>query len=372
MSDRHAFYSYPGLVHVHQQMQAAVDSGVFPGGVLLVSRNGQRLFLRAYGAANLYSGDPATVDTVYDLASLTKPLATALALMKLIEKGCLTLDCRLDRLLEEARHSSIGHIQIQELLYHVSGLPSYRPYYRCLAKIPAGSRKKVLNRLLLKVTPVYPAGSQTLYSDIGFMLLRWIVETVSGAGLNQLVARELYAPLGLRRLFFNPLDRRPVNAAYAATEDCPWRGEVLSGKVHDDNTYVVGGVDGQAGLFGTVHDVHVLLRELLFNYHGLAENGLFKPELVRRFFSRFEGRGRALGFDAPSPSNSSAGRHFSFHSVGHLGFTGTSFWMDLDKKIIIILLTNRVHPTRSNQRIKRFRPVLHDLIMETVCGSHLK
>jgi CubicO group peptidase (beta-lactamase class C family) len=357
---------------VHKQMQRAIDTSVFPGGVLLVSVYGRIAFVNAYGVANLYSGIPAAIDTVYDLASMTKPLATALCVMKLIEKGGLALDRRLDAILKEFEHTRIGHIQIKDLLYHVSGLPAYHPYFKFLLKFPAASRKKKLDDMLLQSSPEHPVGSQTIYSDIGFMILRWVIEETAGIRLDQLADQEIYSPLALERLFFNDLSREPKRVSYAATENCSWRGEVLSGKVHDDNAYAVGGIDGQAGLFGNAHDIHLLLKELLLSYHGVSEKKVFVPELVKLFFERFNGKERALGFDSPSPSASSSGKYFSSDSVGHLGYTGTSFWMDLKKKIIIILLTNRVHPTRQNEKLKPFRPFLHDLVMEALMGRHLK
>ena len=133
--------------------------------------------------------------------------------------------------------------------------------------------------------------------------------------------------------------------------------------MHDENAYVVGGVKGHAGLFGTASDVHRLLSHLLAAYHGQPSTQLFQQDMVRLFFRRLAASDKALGFDAPSLSGSSSGKLFSHRSVGHLGFTGTSFWMDLDRSIIVILLTNRVHPTRGNEAIKVFRPELHDEVM---------
>jgi CubicO group peptidase (beta-lactamase class C family) len=153
---------------------------------------------------------------------------------------------------------------------------------------------------------------------------------------------------------------------FAATEQCPWRKKLLSGQVHDENAYVVGGVQGHAGLFGTAADLHKLLFELLSAYHEHRSATHFRPDLVRLFFRRLPGTDKALGFDVPAANNSSAGKYFSVNSVGHLGFTGTSFWMDLDRSIIVILLTNRVHPNRESAAIKAFRPKLHDTVMESL------
>ncbi|MEJ2096433.1 MAG: serine hydrolase [Deltaproteobacteria bacterium] len=158
----------------------------------------------------------------------------------------------------------------------------------------------------------------------------------------------------------------PVEKAFAATEDCPWRQGVVRGKVHDENAFVVGGVDGHAGLFGTADHVHALLNAFLLIYHGQQAGVDLPTETMRRFLNYGEKGGRALGFDRPSAKASSSGTYFSENSVGHLGFTGVSFWMDLDRRIIIVLLTNRIHPTRTNESIKAFRPVLHDSIMRNL------
>ncbi|NVM22381.1 MAG: serine hydrolase, partial [Desulfobacterales bacterium] len=154
---------------------------------------------------------------------------------------------------------------------------------------------------------------------------------------------------------------------YAATEDCPWRGKILDGEVHDDNAYAMGGVAGHAGLFGTAKDVYGILKELLNVYEGKPNSGLFHLDVVETFFQHRSDAGSwALGFDTPTRPDSSSGRHFSDQSIGHLGFTGTSFWMDLLRGIIVVLLTNRIHPSRQNEKIKAFRPLLHDSIMETI------
>jgi CubicO group peptidase (beta-lactamase class C family) len=152
--------------------------------------------------------------------------------------------------------------------------------------------------------------------------------------------------------------------AFAATERCPWRGRVLIGEVHDENAYAMGGVSGQAGLFGTIADVAAVAEAWLGSY--LAGEGFFDPRLVRLFWTKSEvpGSTRALGFDTPSPHASQAGGRFGPRTVGHLGFTGTSVWIDPDRELIVVLLTNRVHPTRANEAIKTFRPLLHERVAE--------
>ena len=162
------------------------------------------------------------------------------------------------------------------------------------------------------------------------------------------------------------LDAAPRTMRFAATERCPWRNILLDGVVHDDNAYVVGGIEGHAGLFGTADSVYILLSALLSVFHGRSSTGVFVKELVHTFFERQENSDKTLGFDTPSLVNDSCGRYFSKKSVGHLGFTGTSFWIDLERCVIVILLTNRVHPSRENTKIRTFRPKLHDMIMQEI------
>ena len=356
-----------GMGRVDPLMLQAVSDGVFPGAVLLVSRDGTPIFHRAYGVADLFSGRAMTVETIFDLASLTKPLATTLAVMHLIQHNRLGLQQPLGELLPAFKDDPKSVITIANLLCHNSGLAAYRPFYQRLEHLPMAERKSVLRDLLAGEPLIDSVGAGVVYSDIGFMILQWVVERISGWRLDHYVREELYRPCGLDHLFFIDLNTptKPPGV-FAATEQCRWRKDVLVGRVHDENTYVLGGVQGHAGLFGTAADVHRLLVELLSAYHDRPSTGCFEPDLVRLFFRRWAGTDRALGFDTPSVENSSSGRFFSTNSVGHLGFTGTSFWMDLDQAVVVILLTNRVHPTRDNEAIRQFRPKLHDAVMKRI------
>jgi len=352
------------MKHVNRLMKDAVANNVFPGGVLLVSQDRNILFFEAYGDANLFSGRKMTKQTVFDLASLTKPLATALAVMELIQQSRLTLKENLGSILPLFKNTDKEKIRVENLLYHNSGLPDHRPYYKMVKKIEPGQRKDALRELLLKEPLIHPPGHEVVYSDLGFMVLCWVIEEVAGIRLDRFVTQNIYRPLGLKTMFFLPVDKMPPVAEFAATEKCPWRGILLDGVVHDDNAYSVGGIEGHAGLFGTAGDVFDLLSELMAVYRGSVSTGVFDIDLTRRFLSLNKQNGRALGFDTSSSKGSSCGRYFSKRTVGHLGFTGTSFWMDLDRAIVVILLTNRIHPSRDNNRIKAFRPKLHDAVME--------
>ena len=352
-----------GMNPVEKLMQQAIADTVFPGAVLLVSREDSVVFHKAYGIADRVTRRPVTHETVFDLASLTKPLATTLAVMMLVQQNRLGLEQQLGDVLPAFAATDKSGIKINQLLFHNSGLPDYRPYYEQLERLAPGQRQEALHNLLVTEPLIHPIGDRVLYSDIGFMILTWLIESICGDRLDRIVSEKIYKPLGLDNLFFAGSKGPQSRDMFAATEQCPWRNRLLVGQVHDENAYVVGGVQGHAGLFGTAAAVQTLLFELLSVYHGDPAHDLFQTDLVRRFFKRLPDTDRALGFDMPAMKNSSAGDYFSTNTVGHLGFTGTSFWMDLKRSIIVVLLTNRIHPTRANAAIKAFRPELHDAVM---------
>ncbi len=348
-------------------MQRGVADGVFPGGVLLVMREGEVVFTGAYGVCDLTTRRPVTEKTFFDLASLTKPLATTLAVMRLVQQGRLALDRKLGDLLPAWADAPGAEIPVAALLDHTSGLVAWRPYYKDIAlSLPAERRREMLTRRLVAEVP--GTVGDTLYSDVGFMILGRVVAQVSGQRLDRFVTREIYRPLGIENLFFIESDTgagaRPGD--YAATEVCAWRGGLVQGRVHDENAFAAGGIEGHAGLFGNVGVVGRLLAQLMADFHGNSAQALFPRDLLRRFFTPRRPGGRPLGFDRPDAENSSSGRFFSPQSVGHLGFTGTSFWMDLPRAVTVVLLTNRIHPSRQNERIRDFRPRLHDAVMQAL------
>jgi CubicO group peptidase (beta-lactamase class C family) len=351
---------------VDRLMRQAVAEKVFPGGVLLVSEKGAAIFSKAYGFARLSPQALMTRQTIFDLASLTKPLSTTLAVMRLIQHDHIELEDPLGQILPEFERTEKAGIKLKNLLYHDSGLPDYRPYYKALVGIDPDSRRSALRKLLVQEPLVNPIGKKVCYSDLGFMILAWVIEHVSDERLDHFVADEIYRPLGLKNLFFISNKRAKTQGPFAATENCSWRNKIVEGQVHDENAYVVGGIEGHAGLFGTADNVHRLLTELLSIYHGERKSKIFHKDLLQRFFKRLPGTDKALGFDTPSVTDSSCGHGFSQTSVGHLGFTGTSFWMDLERSVIVILLTNRVHPSRKNEGIKKFRPEIHDAVMRKI------
>jgi CubicO group peptidase (beta-lactamase class C family) len=352
-------------------LRDGVSESVFPGVVLLVARSKQNLFFEAVGhAALLPEPRPLTRHTRFDLASLTKPLATALAVLCQVSRGMLRLDARLPELIPSRLvPPDKAEITLGQLLCHCSGLPDWRPYYKTLETLPQNKRKEKLRQLILQEPLEWSPGTSTLYSDLGFLLIQWILEENSGKDLHVFTEQHVYTLLPCATPQFLPLDQqwnhRPHDVA--ATEHCPWRDRIISGEVHDENGYALGGVAGHAGLFGNASQVKCILDIILDTYGSEGHPLPWSQKDMDAFLrpARLDPNSTwALGFDTPAASGSSAGHHFSPRSVGHLGFTGTSFWLDLSREMTVILLTNRIHPSRDNDKIKKFRPLLHDAVME--------
>jgi CubicO group peptidase (beta-lactamase class C family) len=350
-------------------LEEGLSDRVYPGAVLLVAHRGKRVLFRAVGHAALEPHRiPMQKGTIFDLASLTKPLATTLAMMTLVEQGGVNLEDTLGGLLPGRVPEDKRAITPRKLLSHASGMADWQPFYSGLDAVPPDQRKRQVRDWIMDIPLVSSPGSESLYSDLGFMVLEWIIELKTGKNLNEFLLDQWYGPLGLKNLFLYEQARSPYleKTAFAATEFCARRNRVLQGEVQDENAYAVGGYAGHAGLFGTAEDVSGIAGFLLQCYLGIRKD-LLQPATVRAFFTRQgepEDTTWALGWDTPSPSGSSAGDCFSEKSVGHLGFTGTSLWMDLEKQVSVIFLTNRVHPSRENEKIKAFRPRIHNGVME--------
>ena len=359
---------------VRQLMIEGAREGVYPGAVLLVARKNEIVFFEKTGHRALLPTPLAMKnDTPFDLASLTKPLATTLSIMKLFDEGAVHPDQSLGDLLRISLPTDKAHITLRFLLSHCAGFPDWMPFYRDLMREEPRKRKTLLREKLLQITLAYPPGKNVVYSDLGYMMLEWIIEKVSGVSLPRFVDAHFLMPLSLdKALFFDKIHQQRERSEFAATENCPWRKRIIQGEVHDENAWVLGGYSGHAGLFGTAAGVYGLAKLLNQHYQGLRED-YFQPKTVRIFFERqslVSGSTWALGWDTPSSTGSSAGRHFSSGSIGHLGFTGTSLWMDLYHDVIVVFLTNRIHPSRENTAIRAFRPRLHNLIMKQLALDH--
>ena len=354
-----------------QLLLDAVAGGVFPGAVLLVARHENTLFFEAVGnGALLPAPRPMSRQTRFDLASLTKPLATALTVLCLVSQEKLQLDSSLAELLPSMNiPEDKKEITLRQLLCHCSGLPAWKPYYLSLQTLAMKGRKPRIRQMILEESLSSSPGTTTIYSDLGFLLIEWIIEQNSGQDLHHFTRQSLFRQMGCATPAFLPLDRGSVQdpREFADTEYCFWRARTISGQVHDENGYVLGGVAGHAGLFGTASEVKCVLDAILDTLSTENTSVPWSRERLSEFLrpARIDPSSTwALGFDTPASSDSSAGNHFSAETVGHLGFTGTSFWLDLQRKIAVILLTNRIHPSRDNEKIKDFRPLLHDAVME--------
>ncbi|MFQ5681888.1 MAG: serine hydrolase domain-containing protein [Candidatus Binatia bacterium] len=368
---------------VEEAFEQAVAQDNFPGAVVLVSKGDEVVFERAFGFRSLVPGKtPMRSDMIFDLASLTKPLATTMAIMLLVREQKIRLEDRVTRFFSNFGVFGKTHITFHHLLAHCSGLPDWKPFYEDIIKKEkagrinfVGSRaaKSFVFELIHRERPISPPGTRSLYSDLGFMLLGEVIEEITGSTLDRYCQDKIFRPLGLRSTSFIDLTQlrtrrlQPVQEMIAPTEDCPWRRRILCGEVHDNNAYAMGGVAGHAGLFSSARDVYLLLMHLRRCLRG--EEGFLPAPLLEEFLTRDEtvhDSTYALGWDTPSSAHSSSGNLFSPHAVGHLGFTGTSVWWDLEKDCQVILLTNRVHPSQSNEKINQFRPAIHDLILKAL------
>lgn len=350
---------------ISQNIKQAIKEGVFPGAVLLCAKDQKIIFHESFGMADVFAQTKMMKTSIFDLASLTKPLSTTLAISKLVEKGRIYLDQKIESILTEFKGSDKAGISIDMLLRHTSGLPAHRDYFNSIIKTDKNP-KEYLRYLLAREPLESIPGTVQVYSDLGFMVLSWVIEKITRQKLDQYVLEQIYSPLGIEDLFFINLDqRKQVQDRYrprmVATQHCPWRGKILKGEVDDDNAWAVGGIEGHAGLFGDARAVYTVCQEILNALQG-GPVKVLDTLALQAFVQKKKGYDRVAGFDTPSKNASSAGRFFSPSSVGHLGFTGTSFWIDPETSVIIILLTNRVHPKRSNEGIKIFRPQIHDLI----------
>jgi CubicO group peptidase (beta-lactamase class C family) len=332
---------------------------VSPGVALVVGRGDQLVRLRGYGTLDWTPGSPAvTPSTIYDLASLTKVVGTTSALFLLAQDGKLDLDDPVVRHLPAwgGDDPLKARVTLRDLLLHRGGLP---PFERYFVTHPTGEGiRDAVSALSLARAP----GDSTVYSDIGFKTLGWVVEAVSGTTLDAFLRDRVWGPLGMGDTGFNPLARDPsLLPRMAPTEVAEGRG-VVRGLVHDENAWVLGGVAGHAGLFSTAEDLARFVREVA----GAGGGTIFPALAYAPFTARQDpGSSRALGWDTPS-GRSSAGDYFSALSFGHTGFTGTSIWVDPALDVWVVLLTNRVHPTRENQRHIPFRRTVHDGVARAI------
>jgi CubicO group peptidase (beta-lactamase class C family) len=368
------------LERLDAYLKQAIADGLVPGAVICVGHRGQLVWHRAYGqAATTPVQRPMHQETIFDIASLTKVIATTSLMLCAHHEGVCRLDDRLDAFdWGVLLPSTLGRVTLRQLMTHTGGLAAWYPLYETLLPArpddhgtPAEARRLQAARCILGQPLAYPPGSQVRYSDLGFILLGCLLERQYGQPLSTLFLDIVVQPLGLEPIAYRPLGGpSPLPDppdAYAATEACGWRGRILVGEVHDENAWAMGGVAGHAGLFATARAVWQFAQAQLDTAAGRRQ--WLSPELLRQSWQRQPlpaGSTRAIGWDTPSAVGSTAGRYFSPRAIGHLGFTGTSMWIDPDHDVIVILCTNRVHPSRHATGIQQLRPVVHNLVMQAV------
>ncbi|MGH9684476.1 MAG: glycoside hydrolase family 3 N-terminal domain-containing protein [Candidatus Acidiferrales bacterium] len=349
----------------------AVADGAFPGGVLAVGFKNQ-LVVHPFGKLTRDSKAAAvTAGTMYDMASLTKAVVTTTAAMMLVEQKQLDLDAPVARYLPEFGAAAKSdpnptwraRVTVRNLMLHDSGLPGIRQFFR-----DTKGYKKVVARALAEPL-VYEPGTKVEYSDLGFILMGEIVHRLTGQTLDVYAREHIFDPLGMNHSMFNP--PRALRTNIAPTEvDTEFRKRLIWGEVHDENAWAMGGVAGHAGLFSTAGDI-AAFAQMLLNGGIYAHHRLLQRATIQEFTSRVAigDSARALGWDVPT-ENSSSGKYFGEGSFGHTGFTGTSLWVDPGQQVFLILLTNRVNPTRANEEILQVRPAVADAVMQALGLAH--
>ena len=373
------------LARVDRALDKAIDAAEMPGAVVYarMHRDGEVLeHVSERGFAVVRPERiPMSRETIFDIASLTKPLATTTAIALLVNDGAIALDDPVAKALPIFAQGDKELVTFRHLLSHSAGLKHWRGFHELLAErekksfdrviqTPEG-REWIVDRVL-RSGLVHDLGEAAVYGDLDFIALGAAVEAISGKRLDAFCKERIFEPLGLSDTFFQPLpeDGSPIQVdgtlkrRVAATENCPWRNRILWGEVHDPNASAMGGVAGHAGLFSTADDVMRFGQAWLDVWHGRSD--VLPQEQVRAFSQRQElpaGSDWALGWDTPTAGGSSSGTHFSAQSVGHLGFTGTSLWIDLEQESVVVMLTNRHHLVEKRSKFG-LRAEIHDHLMD--------
>ncbi len=343
-------------------LQQAIAQQAFPAASIAVTHNGRLIVVKAFGAFTYEPNSPTvTPSTLFDLASLTKVVATTTMAMLLYERGLLDLEAPVAAIVPEFTHDAEKdprrhEVALRLLLAHSSGLPAYEKLF-----LKARTREELLHAVVTMPLAANPA-TRTAYSDIGFILLGLALERLADESLDRFCQREIFAPLAMTNTTFNPPTEIRANIPPTA-DDQSFRQRIIQGEVQDENASVLGGVAPQAGLFSTAEDLAKFAHSMLSAGHPIL-----RPETVALFTRRESappGTSRALGWDTPSGASQS-GKHFSPQSYGHLGYTGTSLWIDPTRQLSITLLTNRTWPDCSNHAIKQVRTRFHDAVIEVL------
>ncbi len=378
----------PMDVRAEAQLQPAFDvvehaiaDKAFPGATLAVGYQG-KVSLHAFGKLSYDAKSPqVSVRTMYDVASLTKVIVTTTLVEKLVEgdfKSPLNLDAPIERYLPEwtaGREPQKGlknlfhenpqdiewrhRVTVRHLMTHTSGLPAFKEYWRT-----STGKQDTLKRIFSEPLESEP-GTKMVYSDLGIILMAEIIERLTGRTLDDLAKEYIFTPLAMKDSMYKP--PKKLWPLIAPTEfDANFRKRLVQGEVHDENAFAIGGVSGHAGVFSTAPDLAAFC-QMLLNGGVYAHQRILRRATIAQFTvpQQLSGGTRTLGWVVPT-EGSSSGHYFSPHSFGHTGFTGTSIWIDPDRQLFVVLLTNRVNPTRENHKIAEVRPALHDAVMQAL------
>ncbi len=340
------------LANIDRVVRRGLSAGGYPGAAVVVGRKGAIALQKGYGRLGWATSSPAVSaeNTIYDLASLTKVVATTTAAMILYDEGRLALDEPVATYLPAFVGGAKDRVTIRQLLTHHSGLPAGKQLWRMALN------REQAKRIVLETPLICNPGNCFLYSDLGADIMGWVIEEISGQSLDSFLNERLFEPLGMNDTFFNP--SLEFQGRIAPTEVSPPRGYPLKGEVHDENAFALGGVAGHAGLFSTASDL-AMFAEMMLNggiYDGVR---IVSDSTVARFTTRTAGT-RALGWDT-ADGDGGSGEYLSSRAYGHTGYTGTSIWIDPDRDMFVILLTNRVHAARARRPAKVIADVRADL-----------
>ncbi len=352
-------------------IEGAIKEGTFPGAVVLIARSGVIVKHDSYGLAmERPARRDMTPSTIFDLASLTKVVVTVPLALVLVELGEWTLEDPIGRFVPKLKSEWAQRATVRHLLTHTSGLPSWAALFS-QAKGKEGILELICSERWPLISPVCEPGERVIYSDLGYILCGFAIEEVTGRGLDSLASEWILEPLGMRDTMFNP--PAFLTARIAATEDDPRRGGVLVGEVHDENAWAMGGVSGHAGLFSTAADLAIYAQMLLNGgrYGGKRVLSSRSVELMVSLQTEGLNERRGLGWLLQGKNTAPAGELLSESAFGHTGFTGTSIWVDPCYELIVILLTNRVHPSRDRgaEEIRRIRAVVNNLAVSSIMDA---
>ena len=343
------------MSNIREFLNSCIDEKIFPGATYIFGTSEKVLESGSIGNLGIDRG-PVNLNTLYDMASVTKPIVT-LAFMKQFEEGKVCLDDTIDRFLQDYVGHEKAKITMFQLLTHTSVIPGQVPLYKT-----CHTRQQMLDGIR-EIPARDNVTTPVMYSSQGMIVIGEVIATIAGKPLDAVMQEKVFDKTGMRHTMFNP--PRELHSNIASTEDCPWRGKVVIGQVHDENAVVLGGVCAHAGLFSNVEDMAKLGVAMLTGKDAKGHTFLQRStiELMTKNHTKGLNLARSLGWQAKDAHDSPAGDLFSDKSYGHTGFTGTSLWVDPTRDLYAVLLTNRVHPSREGEGIKRVRQIFHNLVV---------